>query len=62
MSAGNWAPPVCLRCGNLATRVNRLIGGAYCAPCDDFITKADPKIEAAYNRRLAERKRKEAES
>ncbi|MDP9203470.1 MAG: hypothetical protein M3P26_16305 [Gemmatimonadota bacterium] len=54
--------PRCLRCGKVGydTRLNPLIGGWYCPPCDDYITKPDPKLEQRYNRRVALRKAKEA--
>jgi recombinational DNA repair protein (RecF pathway) len=53
--------PRCDRCGRqtLTLRNNLLIGGYFCAPCDEYIRKPSPKLEAAYNNRVADRKRKE---
>jgi hypothetical protein len=63
VSAGaDWTPPACMKCGRVATRVNRLIGGHYCASCDEFITKPDRQLEYRYNRRVAVRKAKEVAS
>ena len=52
----------CDRCGvkTYDLRRNPLIGGWYCVPCDSFITKPDPKLEAKFNRRVAARKAREA--
>lgn len=54
--SGAISLPRCQRCGKRpAVAHNPLIGGWYCAPCDAFIRKPDPHLEAAYYRRFAKR-------
>lgn len=49
---GGYSPPKCQRCGKApGTTYNGLLGTWYCKPCNDYITKPDPKLEAAYNKR-----------
>lgn len=58
---GRSIAPMCARCGKRpGVKLNPLIGGYYCKPCDRYITAPAPDLEAEYNTRLAARKKEPA--